>query len=409
MIYKSELSLPKNTSQYNVISLFSGAMGLDLGVEKAGFRIRVCNEINHFAAETIRRNSEIPVIEADICSTDSNKLLEIAGLDREQVTMIIGGPPCQAFSTAGRQRSMADMRGNLIIQYLRVLSDIRPPYFIMENVRGLLSAKLNAELPGFSEYSDTVNQKGSVLNFLISEFRKLGYNISHALLNAANYGVPEKRERLVIIGHIGERVPLPSPTHSEKGLYGTKPWVTLQEAIGDMENREDLRYIPLRKRTLPYISKLSAGQNWRNLSADDAREAMGKAYDLSGGKTGFLRRLSFSQPSPTLVTQPTMPATLLCHPTKLRPLSVEEYARIQQFPDSWIFEGSLIEIYKQIGNAVPIGLGYAVANQVMRHINGETDIVEEMLNQIPYSRYKNTTDICSVTPTHVAEPDCVYK
>lgn len=383
-------------------------MGLDLGVEKAGFKICVCNEFNHFAAETIRRNSSVPVIEENICNLSPQTLMDAAGLRKEDITMLIGGPPCQAFSTAGQQRGMADIRGNLIIQYLRILEAIRPPYFIMENVRGLLSAKINTALPEFAEYSGIMNQKGGVLHFLTSEFKKLGYSVSHALLNSANYGVPEKRERVFLIGHLGDRVPLPAPTHSEQGLHGTQPWITLGEAIGDLEDRDDLRYIPLRPKSVPYLAKLSAGQNWRDLTENDARAAMGKAYDLSGGKTGFLRRLSFSQPSPTLVTQPTMPATLLCHPTRLRPLSIEEYARIQQFPDSWKFEGSLIEIYKQIGNAVPVGLGYAVARQVMRHIQGETDINEELNNKIPYSRYHNTTDRDSVAPSHIAEPCILY-
>jgi DNA (cytosine-5)-methyltransferase 1 len=119
---------------------------------------------------------------------------------------------------------------------------------------------------------------------------------------------------------------------------------------------------------------------------------MGKAYHLSGGKTGFLRRLRFDEPSPTLVTSPTMPATLLCHPTQLRPLSIEEYARIQQFPDDWKFSGRIETIYKQIGNAVPVGLGYAAGRQVMKCIKGEQDDREEIRNRIPYSRYLNTMD-----------------
>jgi DNA (cytosine-5)-methyltransferase 1 len=119
---------------------------------------------------------------------------------------------------------------------------------------------------------------------------------------------------------------------------------------------------------------------------------MGKAFYLSGGKTGFLRRLSFDEPSPTLVTSPTMPATLLCHPTQLRPLSIEEYARIQQFPDTWNFKGRIETIYKQIGNAVPVGLGYAVGHQVMRSILGDLTWNEEATNRIPYSRYSNSTD-----------------
>lgn len=225
---------------------------------------------------------------------------------------------------------------------------------------------------------------------MVAEFRKLGYSISHAQLNAANYGVPEKRERIVVIGHRGERVPIPSPTHSENGEFGTKKWNTLRSCIGDMEHRTDLHYTELRKRSRPYMKILKEGQNWRNLPEDMAMQAMGKAYFLSGGKTGFLRQLKFDEPSPTLVTSPTMPATLLCHPTQLRPLSIEEYARIQQFPDSWTFNGRLETIYKQIGNAVPVGLGQAVGQQIMRFINGQTSANEEARNKIPYSRYKNT-------------------
>ena len=140
------------------------------------------------------------------------------------------------------------------------------------------------------------------------------------------------------------------------------------------------------------MQMLTEGQNWRDLPPEVAEKAMGKAYHLTGGKTGFLRRLRFDDPSPTLVTSPTMPATLLCHPTQLRPLSVEEYARIQQFPDTWQFCGRIETIYKQIGNAVPVGLGYAVGRQVMKSILGELRWDEEAINHIPYSRYSNSID-----------------
>lgn len=377
---------------YNTISLFSGAMGLDLGIEKAGFKIRVCVEKDKWAAQTIRANTSIPVIERDINDVPTDEILAAAGIGRQDVTLVIGGPPCQAFSTAGKQKGFADFRGNVMLQYLRVVRDIMPEFFIMENVRGLQSAKLNSVPAEYAEYEPIKDVKGSAFHFMVAEFRKLGYSISHALLNAANYGVPEKRERIVVIGHRGERVPIPSPTHSENGEFGTKKWNTLRSCIGDMEHRTDLHYTELRKRSLPYMKILKEGQNWRNLPEDMAMQAMGKAYFLSGGKTGFLRRLKFDEPSPTLVTSPTMPATLLCHPTQLRPLSIEEYARIQQFPDSWTFNGRLETIYKQIGNAVPVGLGQAVGQQIMRFINGQTSANEEARNKIPYSRYKNTTD-----------------
>ena len=376
---------------YNTISLFSGAMGLNLGIEKVGFKIRVCVEKDKWAAQTIRANTSIPVIERDINDVPTDEILAAAGIGRQDVTLVIGGPPCQAFSTAGKQKGFADFRGNVMLQYLRVVRDIMPEFFIMENVRGLQSAKLNSVPAEYAEYEPIKDVKGSAFHFMVAEFRKLGYSISHALLNAANYGVPEKRERIVVIGHRGERVPIPSPTHSENGEFGTKKWNTLRSCIGDMEHRTDLHYTELRKRSLPYMKILKEGQNWRNLPGDMAMQAMGKAYFLSGDKTGFLRRLKFDEPSPTLVTSPTMPATLLCHPTQLRPLSIEEYARIQQFPDSWTFNGRLETIYKQIGNAVPVGLGQAVGQQIMRFINGQTCANEEALNKIPYSRYKNTT------------------
>lgn len=375
---------------YNTISLFSGAMGLDLGIEKVGFKIRVCVEKDKWAAQTIRANTSIPVIERDINDVHTDEILAAAGIGRQDVTLVIGGPPCQAFSTAGKQKGFADFRGNVMLQYLRVVRDIMPEFFIMENVRGLQSAKLNSVPAEYAEYEPIKDVKGSAFHFMVAEFRKLGYSISHALLNAANYGVPEKRERIVVIGHRGERVPIPSPTHSENGEFGTKKWNTLRNCIGDMEHRTDLHYTELRKRSRPYMKILKEGQNWRNLPEDMAMQAMGKAYFLSGGKTGFLRQLKFDEPSPTLVTSPTMPATLLCHPTQLRPLSIEEYARIQQFPDSWTFNGRLETIYKQIGNAVHVGLGQAVGQQIMRFINGQTSANEEARNNIPHSRYKNT-------------------
>lgn len=367
---------------YNTISLFSGAMGLDLGIEKAGFKIRVCVEKDKWAAQTIRANTSIPVIERDINDVPTDEILAAAGIGRQDVTLVIGGPPCQAFSTAGKQKGFADFRGNVMLQYLRVVRDIMPEFFIMENVRGLQSAKLNSVPAEYAEYEPIKDVKGSAFHFMVAEFRKLGYSISHALLKAANYGVPEKRERIVVIGHRGERVPIPSPTHSENGELGTKKWNTLRNCIGDMEHRTDLHYTELRKRSRPYMKILKEGQNRRNQPEDMAMQAMGKAYFLSGGKTGFLRRLKFDEPSPTLVTSPTMPATLLCHPTHLRPLSIEEYARIQQFPDSWTFNGRLETIYKQIGNAVPVGLGQAVGQQIMRFINGQTSANEEARNNI---------------------------
>lgn len=375
------------------ISLFSGAMGLDLGVEKAGVDILLCVEMNRNAVNTIRRNTNIPVIDRDINKVSTEVMLETANLDSHDVDLVVGGPPCQAFSTAGAQRGLNDFRGNVIIQYLRVISDIKPKYFILENVRGLLSAKLNKVPEVYNEYEPIKDIKGSVLYFLTQEFRKLGYTISYALFNAANYGVPQVRERMIIFGNKGsKRIPLPQPTYSQNGEYGTKKWVTFGDVAKDLVNAEVKDYIPLRDKTKEVMKLVPEGCNWTSLPPEIARKAMGKAYDLPGGRTGFLRRLSFERPSPTLVTSPTMPATLLCHPTELRPLSIKEYARIQQFPDNWVFDGELDDIYKQIGNAVPLGLGFMAASQILRFDKGMLAGNEDQLNKIPYSRYKGTTD-----------------
>lgn len=380
-------------NKLKAISLFSGAMGLDLGIEKAGIDIKLCVEMNKQAASTIRNNTNIPVIDRDITTIPSSEMLETAGLKEGEVDIVVGGPPCQAFSTAGARRGLNDFRGNVIIQYLRVVSEIQPKYFILENVRGILSAKLNAVPDSYSEYYGIKDLSGSVIRFLANEFKKLGYTISFALFNAANYGVPQIRERVIIFGAKGnKRIPLPQPTHSELGLNNTKRWITLGEVIKDLPLPDESEYTPLSKKLLKYMPLVKEGENWTNLDPELAKEAMGKAYDLAGGKTGFLRRLSNSKPAPTLVTSPIMPATLICHPTELRPLSIKEYARVQQFPDNWTFSGKIADIYKQIGNAVPVGLGYMAGTQIIRFDNGELKDDEDRFPSTPYSRYKKTTD-----------------
>lgn len=380
-------------AKLKAISLFSGAMGLDLGIEKAGIDIRLCVEMNKQAVSTIRNNTKIPVIDRDITTVPSSELLATAGLNEGEVDLVVGGPPCQAFSTAGARRGLNDFRGNVIIQYLRVVSELKPKYFILENVRGILSAKLNAVPEEYKEYESTINQSGSVIKFLAKEFKKLGYTISFALFNAANYGVPQIRERVIIFGAKGDkRIPLPQPTHSESGLAGTAHWVTLGDVINDLPKAGEAEYMKLSTKMAKYMTLVEEGQNWTALPPEVAKEAMGKAYELGGGRTGFLRRLSTKKPSPTLVTSPIMPATLICHPTELRPLSIREYARVQQFPDNWAFSGKIADIYKQIGNAVPVGLGYVAGCQIIKFDNGELKGDEDRVNRIPYSRYKKTTD-----------------
>ena len=343
---------------FNTISLFSGAMGLDLGLEKAGFKIRACVEMDKYACSTIRKNTKIPVIEKDINDVSVDEILQVAGLNKDEVFLVAGGPPCQAFSTAGKRKSLGDFRGNVIIRFLDVVRELRPKFFILENVRGILSTPLNDVPEEYNgHYMHVSHLKGSVAYFLTREFQKMGYSVSFSLFNSANYGVPQKRERVIFFGHLGERIPLPRPTHSISGDHTGKKWVTLRDALNGLK-KEGLAHINLSPNIAKYMKHLSQGQNWTHLPKDLQKEAMGASYHLSGGKTGFYRRLSWDEPSPTLVTSPAMPATLLVHPDEERPLSVEEYARLQQFPDNWTFIGNTQQKYKQIGNAVPSGLGH---------------------------------------------------
>ncbi|MFY7788332.1 MAG: DNA cytosine methyltransferase, partial [Thermoflexibacteraceae bacterium] len=241
------------------------------------------------------------------------------------------------------------------------------------------------------EYKDIVDMQGSIMYFIWNEFRKLGYQLSFTLFNSANYGVPQIRERVIIFGSKKGRIPLPSPTHSDKEVYNIKKWVTLQEAFNGLDDTQH-QFVEIPARIRKYLEYLKEGENWRNLPLELQKEAMGNSFGLDGGKTGFFRRLSFDEPSPTLLTSPIMNATLLAHPTQMRPLSIQEYARIQQFPDNWIFKGKLLDIYKQIGNAVPVGLGYIAGKTLIDFHEGNYDLKQEKNNVVPYSRYLGCSD-----------------
>lgn len=379
-------------SKFNVISIFSGAMGLDLGLEKAGLNISLCVEMDKLACQTILANTSIPVIENDINKVSTENILSTANISKDEVFAVVGGPPCQAFSTAGKRLSLQDFRGNAIIRYLQIIEEINPQCFILENVRGILSTPLNVvPLEYEKEYSHIVEMQGSIMYFLWNEFKKLGYSLSFTLFNSANYGVPQSRERVIIFGSKKGRIPLPSPTHSETGKETGLKWVPLKEAFEGLETQNH-QYLEIPPRIKKYLSYLKEGQNWRDLPLDIQKEAMGNSFELIGGKTGFFRRLSFLEPSPTLLTSPIMNATLLAHPTEMRALSTQEYARIQQFPDTWKFQGKLTDIYKQIGNAVPIGLGYVAGKTLIDFHMNNYDLNQEKTNRIAYSRYLGCSD-----------------
>ncbi len=375
------MSNKKSAPKKKVISLFTGAMGLDIGLEQAGFEVVACVENEAKCVETIKLNRpEIALYPEDINLVDPEKILSDIGLKPGEVDLVVGGPPCQPFSTAGKRRSLDDFRGNVIIRFLDYVKTIKPSYFILENVRGIYSAKLSNTPPEYSEYSNIEDKPGSVVYFLYKEFEKLGYTVTFNLYDSSFYSVPQKRERFIMFGTLLKKpVAIPTPTSKENPL-------TLRDAISNIKGIQH-DYIKLRDNLTQYLKLLKGGQNWRDLPIDIQPEAMGKSYKLQGGKTGFYRRLSWDKPSPTLVTHPSMPATMIVHPDELRPLSIQEYALLQQFPEGWKFAGKPISIYKQIGNAVPTGLGKMAGQAIINHMEGTQN--ESYLEGT--SRYNNTS------------------
>lgn len=379
------IRIDKKVPEIVALSFFSGGMGLDIGMEQAGIAPLLACEINKEARATIVKNNKSIGLIGDIWDCTPEKIREYARIpENRKIDVIFGGPPCQAFSTAGNRKGFEDARGDVFIRYLDLIKDLKPTYVVIENVRGLQTTQAVLE--------DTKGQpvKGGVLHYATKKLESFGYSVSFELYNAANFGAPQKRERFVIIGKLGDKkVPYLEPTNSQNGEFGLPKWITLGEVIGDIQDKP-MTYSEIPKKRLEWFKKIPEGGNWKSLSEADQREAMGKKYFMGGGKTGFYRRLSYNEPSPTLVTVPTMPATDLIHPTELRPLSVEEYARIQGFPDSWIFCGSMTEKYKQIGNAVPIKLGEAIGKVVFQDIK---ELPYKNFSDFKFSRYKNTSDV----------------
>ncbi len=352
---------------FPVISLFSGAMGLDLGLMQAGLNVAVSQDFDKWCVETIRTNGHVAV-EGDIRELIENDpkcnfLLKPGKLKKGSVFAVVGGPPCQSFSTAGKRMGIEDERGALYRQFIHVVETVLPRFFVMENVKGL------ASMP--SDPNDKFS--APVLDQILVKFKALGYHTVHGVLDAVHYGTPQFRERLVIIGsRDNEAIFLPSPTHFHMHQVPEMRWRTLGDAIADLSDTGDCGKFS--STIAEYMKLIPEGGNWRSLSPVKAKVAMGGAYESGGGKVGFYRRLSFAEPSPTLVTSPSQKATLLCHPRENRPLSVREYARIQQFPDHWVFQGKTSDCYRQIGNAVPIPLGRAIGQMLISVALGNSHV-----------------------------------
>ncbi len=373
------------------LSFFSGAMGLDLGLKKAGIDVILACESEKFIRETIKLNNPNLKVLEDINLYSAEDIRKAAGLKKnEKIDLMVGGPPCQAFSTAGKRLSVNENRGVVFFKYLELIKQLNPTYFVIENVRGLLSVPLK-HIPHNSRKGKLkpTEEKGGTLLSILDYLKNCGYKVSFNLYSSANFGTPQIRERVVIIGNKKEKLPYLIPTHSDNVEFGLKPWKTFKMATKGLHNiKHD--HVNFPKARIKYYKKLKEGQNWKNLTIPLQKEALGNSYFAGGGKTGFLRRLGWNKPSPTLVTDPTMPATDLAHPELDRPLSIQEYKRIQEFPDNWKLSGNLRNQYKQIGNAVPVSLGHAIGKLIVNHINKKKI---KTINNFRYSRYLNTSDL----------------
>lgn len=336
---------------YRSIELFAGAGGLALGLERAGFEALLLNEIDKFACETLKKNRPAwNVVQGDIKNIDFTAY-------QHKIDFLSGGFPCQAFSYAGQKLGFEDARGTLFYEFARAVKESQPKVFLAENVRGLLS-----------------HDEGRTLATIKSIISEIGYEliVEPNVLKAMFYQVPQKRERLFFVGvrkDIFEKIShddfqWPSPY---KRIFTLKDALKKGELYEcDVPQSHGQEY-PKRKKEI--LAMVPQGGYWRDLPDDIQREYMQKSYFLGGGKTGMARRLSYDEPSLTLTCAPAQKQTERCHPEETRPLRIREYARIQTFPDEWLFTGSITNQYKQIGNAVPVNLGYAVGRSLVRLLN----------------------------------------
>lgn len=346
--------LPLKT--YSVLELFAGCGGLALGLEKAGLKCQLLNEIDHWACETLRSNRpEWNVVEGDVSDVSFKSY-------KDKIDIVTGGFPCQAFSYAGKKLGLEDARGTLFYEFARTVKEVQPKICVGENVRGLLN-----------------HDEGKTLANMISILDGLGYDVlPPQVLKAIFHDVPQKRERLILVGikrgtSISFQYPKPS-----KEIYTVRDALKKGRLFDSDVPKSAGQTYPKRKEEI--MKMIPAGGYWRDLPLDVQKEYMLKSFYLGGGKTGMARRISWEEPCLTLTTSPAQKQTERCHPEETRPFTVREYARIQTFPDSWEFKGSTNQIYKQIGNAVPVNLAKAIGKQLVKSLN-EHYVREELVKK----------------------------
>ena len=337
----------KPLKEYTSFELFAGAGGLALGMSKAGFRHILLNEIDHDACMTLRENHpEWHVAESDIHRLNFKRYYG-------KVDLLTGGFPCQAFSYAGNKGGFEDARGTLFFELARAVKEISPKVFMCENVKGLLS-----------------HDGGKTIKVIKGVIRDLGYTlIEPHVLKAIKYQVPQKRERLIMIAirnDLAGKATFKWPTPYHRIMTLRDAFYKGELFDCDVPHSAGQQY-PEKKRKV--MDLVPMGGYWRDLPFDVQKEYMGGSFLLEGGKTGMARRLSLDEPSLTLTCAPAQKQTERCHPIETRPLTIREYARIQTFPDNWKFVGNMTSQYKQIGNAVPVNLAYAIGRSLVRLFN----------------------------------------
>ena len=316
------------------IEVCAGAGGLSKGFIDEGFTPILLNDNDKHCCATLQKNHPgITIHHGSMVD------LDLSQHGKMEVDVLMGGVPCQSFSQAGKRAGIQDPRGQLMLRFIEMVRDLEPKVFLIENVKGLKT-----------------HQGGKTLESIIAEFAKIGkYNIHVSVLNANDYNVPQNRERIIIVG---THITIPN-TFSFPEKDTTKP--VLRDALADCPESDGAQYNELK---CSLFNKIPQGGCWVNLPEDLQRSYLGNSYHSGGGKRGILKRLDMDKPSLTLMTTPSQKQTERCHPIETRPLQIREYARIQTFPDDYIFTGSTNQIYKQIGNAVPVNLASALARQV---------------------------------------------
>ena len=322
-------------------------------MENAGINHVLLNEINKDAAETLRLNfPNSLILEEDIHNISFKEY-------RGKVDIVQAGFPCQAFSYAGKRKGFEEARGTLFFEFARCVKETLPKIAVGENVRGLLN-----------------HDCGRTLKVMEHVFSELGYRLSYRVLRSQYLDVPQKRERLILLA-VRDDLDIPFIFPKEKNYT-----VSMREALKNCPHSEGQKY-PSKK--FEIMKLIPEGGYWKDLPVELQKSYMGRSFYLGGGKTGMARRMSWDEPCLTLTCAPAQKQTERCHPSETRPLTVREYARIQTFPDSWVFAGSMSSKYRQIGNAVPVNLGYHVGRCVIAMLTGRYEEDMDILYPNHYS------------------------